>query len=737
MRSRVPAQFLRSRIVIAILLLLSMIAIYLAISTPVQQNPGFTPPPPIPTNIVAVTSTPIAIATPSPTVNDLTPTITPAPNSIIFTIPVKENDIGWVQSDETIGNHFGESYLYAGLRDGRLSYGVMQFDLLGIPANSTVTQAELVLTGLDSTGLLLSNSFNVNILADTVDKRWTLNTYETINNAELEPIPSLILQADELGNSQENRFVFNAAIRGLIEDRLKTGAISFRLESVTPTEEGWFAWDTGYGISSNGNRPTLRLGVILPEIEALAENDAEDATLLQDLGPLIIITSTPTPENQLTAVAIGLTVTYESELDGPATSIPLNWVTPWVISASPTPENQATAEVAIAEATLIATVYGTPTPTPENIVTATPTPTFLVITSTPTPKTIFTAVAIMHTMTMEAVSYGSATTLPENWVTPFVVTSTPTPVTEATKQYLEASYLTTGTPTSLPANVQTATSTPIYVLLDGEIPPMTATPTPTFTPGPIPSELIGKIAFKADFRTQKPVFNLETGRVEAVFDEDNESEIFVINPDGTELAILSNPWPYELAKKNEQYSLDGRFRVFTKDVIRYRNLRGKIETITIIDDDTGEERTVEIEDKPEVERVDAPGLYWYDAHYNVEEQLTYFGSGIAYGGVWSPTREQIAFISTDSGNDEIWVVNRDGSNLLQLTRDDYHMWDKHPSWSPDGEKIVFWSNRTGHAQIWVMDRDGGNLYSLSRTGFNNWDPVWIKTPSIPNYIPPN
>jgi hypothetical protein len=130
-----------------------------------------------------------------------------------------------------------------------------------------------------------------------------------------------------------------------------------------------------------------------------------------------------------------------------------------------------------------------------------------------------------------------------------------------------------------------------------------------------------------------------------------------------------------------------------------------------------------------------PALFWYDAFYQQEEQLSSFGAGIAYGGVWSPTNEQIAFIATESQNDEIWVVNRDGSGLKQLTEDDYAFWDKHPSWSPDGQQIVFWSNRTGHDQIFLMNADGGNLYSLSRTGFNDYDPVWIKYPGIPAYNP--
>jgi TolB protein len=126
-----------------------------------------------------------------------------------------------------------------------------------------------------------------------------------------------------------------------------------------------------------------------------------------------------------------------------------------------------------------------------------------------------------------------------------------------------------------------------------------------------------------------------------------------------------------------------------------------------------------------------PALFFFDFYYKVEEQITQFGADdghqpIAYEPAWSPAAEQIAFVSNQSANDEVWVINHDGSGARQLTWDQHDWWDKSPSWSPDGSKIVFWSNRTGNRQIWVMDADGNNLHSLSRTGFNDWDPVWIK-----------
>ncbi len=339
--------------------------------------------------------------------------------------------------------------------------------------------------------------------------------------------------------------------------------------------------------------------------------------------------------------------------------------------------------------------------------TPTATATMVMVTSTPTPENILTVAALAPTATYQATATGTPTAIPENWVTPWVVTSTPTPQNQATAQFqlAEATAIAVvyGTPAPLPPNMVTVTPeptetpTPVFILLQGELPPptpvLTAVPPLEPTP-PIPAQLIGKIAFKSD----------RTG----------QEEIYVINPDGSGLALLTSRWPYHVARLADAFSAEGRFRIFTKDMVRYKNISDPV-----TDEIVG------------AKRADAPALYWYDSLYQAEELLTHFGAGIAYDGVWSPSREQIAFVSNDSGNDEIWVINRDGSELRQLTRDDFNWWDKHPSWSPDGNQIVFWSNRTGHGQIWVMDADGNNLYSLSRTGFNDWDPVWLKYPGIP------
>jgi Tol biopolymer transport system component len=81
---------------------------------------------------------------------------------------------------------------------------------------------------------------------------------------------------------------------------------------------------------------------------------------------------------------------------------------------------------------------------------------------------------------------------------------------------------------------------------------------------------------------------------------------------------------------------------------------------------------------------------------------------IAKSGVVA-TGEKIAFVSNRDGNDEIYVMNVDGSDLKRLTShpDD----DQYPDWSPDGKQIAF--SRDG---IYIMNPDGSDQTRLTEFG---------------------
>jgi TolB protein len=76
----------------------------------------------------------------------------------------------------------------------------------------------------------------------------------------------------------------------------------------------------------------------------------------------------------------------------------------------------------------------------------------------------------------------------------------------------------------------------------------------------------------------------------------------------------------------------------------------------------------------------------------------------------SPNTNQIAFMSRRDGNWNIYVVNKDGTGLRQLTEDLAD--DGLPTWSPDGKVIAFVSNRGGPWAVWAVTPRGGGKRQL-------------------------
>jgi len=96
----------------------------------------------------------------------------------------------------------------------------------------------------------------------------------------------------------------------------------------------------------------------------------------------------------------------------------------------------------------------------------------------------------------------------------------------------------------------------------------------------------------------------------------------------------------------------------------------------------------------------------------------------------TPTRRSagiglIAFVSNRDGNDEIYVMNPDGSNQRRLTNTPGEDW--HPAWSPDGTRILFQCMLGGTFNVCVVNADGSGY-----TQITNWTkdeglaqrPVW-------------
>lgn len=78
---------------------------------------------------------------------------------------------------------------------------------------------------------------------------------------------------------------------------------------------------------------------------------------------------------------------------------------------------------------------------------------------------------------------------------------------------------------------------------------------------------------------------------------------------------------------------------------------------------------------------------------------------------FSPDGKRIAFVSDAGGGDNIWLMNRDGSDRRQLSKEDFRLLNQ-PSWTPDGQFIVakkhFTTGRSlGTGEVWMYHVSGG------------------------------
>ncbi len=133
--------------------------------------------------------------------------------------------------------------------------------------------------------------------------------------------------------------------------------------------------------------------------------------------------------------------------------------------------------------------------------------------------------------------------------------------------------------------------------------------------------------------------------------------------------------------------------------------------------------------------VEPSGRYHHDilvARPGEPARLLTHGEGANYQPRWSPDGRHIAFGSTRSGFEELYVMNADGTGVVKLTHSRGFI--DAVSWSPDGMQIAFSSSAAGltgplgvihsPADIYIARADGTEARRLTRDGGHNWGPVW-------------
>lgn len=93
---------------------------------------------------------------------------------------------------------------------------------------------------------------------------------------------------------------------------------------------------------------------------------------------------------------------------------------------------------------------------------------------------------------------------------------------------------------------------------------------------------------------------------------------------------------------------------------------------------------------------------------------------------WSPDGSKIVYVSNRSGIDDVWVMNSDGTDGINLTNNPASV-DSAPRFSPDGRQIAFSSLRDGDAEIFVMDIDGSKVEQVTQNEVQDMFPAWVRS----------
>ncbi len=263
--------------------------------------------------------------------------------------------------------------------------------------------------------------------------------------------------------------------------------------------------------------------------------------------------------------------------------------------------------------------------------------------------------------------------------TPAPPTNTPTPEPTATPLPTDTP---TPEPTFTPSPTPTLTSTPTPTSTSTATATPTLEPTSTATPTPLPQPTATPVGPLTREQLQNKIL-FKTDRAGAV-------EIYYMNADGSK----QRPLP------RESWSL-------------YTELEAELP----LSPNKEEQIVTRGEGQLDLWRVSLVG----------GQELRVTSTNKAeYDAAWSPVDNRIAYVSEETGNGDIYILNMDGSAIVRLT-DNVEDFDKHPTWSPDGTKIAFWSDMSfnDNRQIWMIDLETKVLTSLSDNPFNDWDPVWV------------
>jgi Tol biopolymer transport system component len=90
---------------------------------------------------------------------------------------------------------------------------------------------------------------------------------------------------------------------------------------------------------------------------------------------------------------------------------------------------------------------------------------------------------------------------------------------------------------------------------------------------------------------------------------------------------------------------------------------------------------------------------------------------------WSPDAQWIVYVSNVKGTPNIYKVSPDGRQTVPLVEDD--RWNDFPAFSPDGSKLGYVSNISGNNDLWIANVDGSNPRQLTSYDGDDTSFAWL------------
>jgi Tol biopolymer transport system component len=239
----------------------------------------------------------------------------------------------------------------------------------------------------------------------------------------------------------------------------------------------------------------------------------------------------------------------------------------------------------------------------------------------------------------------------------------------------------------------------------------------------------------------QPAWSPDGSRVAFVSNRDGNPEIYVMNADGGNPTRLTDNPADDL---HPTWSPDG-------DLIAFSSNRDGNYNIYVMGTDGSQQRqltnnaaadrepywfrgsaglfdstdyivfTTDRDGNQEIYRMDPDGFNAINLTNNPAADQN--PAGLSAGnGVENSSSRRILFVSDREANTDIFVMDLDGSNPVNLTANPAS--DLHPAWSADGEWFAFTTDRTGNQEVFVLPAAGGEALNLTNNPAADQGPAW-------------